>query len=167
MCIGDAFSVFWILTNKLIAATLDVKSPHPLSLSIPQQQWFRAKSPLKFSWVKNWFFLAKSAKLNTDEPFLWLAQNILVQQLNHATTYPTSSACQVSTSWNHTISHLFAELIRLSTTAHNLLTFNTRQISSNNSEKLSLLADKHRLTFLLHSPYSSSLMYGHMVGRPA
>ena len=38
------------------------------------------------------FFKAQSAKLNTEERFLWLAQNILVQQLNHATTY-ASSAC--------------------------------------------------------------------------
>ena len=46
-------------------------------------------------------------------------------------------------------SHTFAALIRLSTTTHNLLTFNTSEISSNNSEKLSLLADKHLWTFLL------------------
>ena len=39
-----------------------------------------------------------------------------------------------------TQSHTFAALIRLSTTTHNLLTFNTTQISSDNSEKLSLLA---------------------------
>ena len=58
-------------------------------------------------------------------------------------------------------------LIRLSTTTHNLLTFNTSEISSNNSEKLSLLTDRHLLTFILHSFYSSSLMYGHTVGRPA
>ena len=57
-----------------------------------------------------------------------------------------------------TQSHTFAALIRLSTTTHNLLTFNTSEISSNNSEKLSLLADKHLLTFLLHSSYSSSRM---------
>ena len=36
-------------------------------------------------------------------------------------------------------SHTFAALIRLSTTTHNLLTFNRSEISSNNSEKLSLL----------------------------
>ena len=34
-----------------------------------------------------------SAKLNTDETFLWLAQNILMQQLNYATKY-LGSACQ-------------------------------------------------------------------------
>ena len=53
-------------------------------------------------------------------------------------------------------SHTFAALIRLSTTTHNLLTFNISEISSNNSEKLSLLANKHLWTFLLHSSYSSS-----------
>ena len=36
------------------------------------------------------------------------------------------------------------------------LTFNISEISSNNSEKLSLLANKHLWTFLLHSSYSSS-----------
>ena len=66
--------------------------------------------------------------------FYGLAQNILVQQLNHATTY-LSSACQ-----HHaeiTQSHTYAALIQPSTK------FNTSEISSNNSEKLSLLADKH------------------------
>ena len=59
---------------------------------------------------------------------LCLAQNILVQHLNHATTY-LSSACQ-----HHaeiTQSRTFAALIRLSTTTHNLLMFNTSEISSN------------------------------------
>ena len=42
-------------------------------------------------------------------------------------------------------SHTFAALLRLSTTTHNLLTFNTSDISSNNSEKLSPLPDKHSL----------------------
>ena len=63
-----------------------------------------------------------------------------------------------------TQSHTFAALIRLSTTTHNLLTFNISEISSNNSEKLSLLADKHLWTFLLHSSYSSSWMQTHTVG---
>ena len=44
-------------------------------------------------------------------------------------------------------SHTFAALIRLSRTTHNLLTFNISEISSNNSEKLSLLPDKHLWTF--------------------
>ena len=46
-------------------------------------------------------------------------------------------------------------------------TFDTTEIFSNNSEKPGLLADKHLLTFLLHSSYSSSRMYGDTVGRPA
>ena len=49
-----------------------------------------------------------------------------------------------------TQSHTFAALLRLSTTTHNLFTFNTSEISSNNSQKLRLLADEHLLTFLLH-----------------
>ena len=100
--------------------------------------------------------------LITDETLLCLAQNILVQQLNHATTY-LNSACQ-----HHaeiTQLHTFAALIRLSTTTHNLPTSNTSEIS-NNSEKLSLLADKHLWSFLLHSSFLDR-MYSHMVGRPA
>ena len=49
-------------------------------------------------------------------------------------------------------SHTFAALIRLSTTTRNRLTFNT--ISSDNSEKISLLAVKRLSTW--HSSYSSS-----------
>ena len=41
----------------------------------------------------------------------------------------------------------FAALTRLSITKHNLLTFNTSQRSSNNSEKLSLLADTNLWTY--------------------
>ena len=81
------------------------------------------------------------------------AKNILVQQLNHSTTY-LSCACQHHAEL--TQSHTFAALMRLSTTTHNLLTFNTREISSNNSAKRSLFAHKHLWTFLLHSSYSSS-----------
>ena len=64
----------------------------------------------------------------------------------------TSHTCQ-----HHaeiTQSHTFAALIRLSTTTHNLLTFNISEISSNNSEKLSLLANKHLWSFLSHSSYA-------------
>ena len=61
-------------------------------------------------------------------------------------------------------SHTFSALIRLSTTTHNLLTFNISEISSNNSEKLRLLTDKNLWTFLLHSSYSSSRMFSHTVG---
>ena len=67
-----------------------------------------------------------------------------------------------------TITHSeFAALIRLSTITHNPLTFNTSQRSSINLEKLRPLADTHLWTFLLHSSYSSSQIYSHMVGRPA
>ena len=48
-----------------------------------------------------------------------------------------------------TQSHTFAALIGLSTTTHNLLSFNISEISSNNWEKLSLSPDKHLWTFSL------------------
>ena len=66
--------------------------------------------------------------------FLWLAQNILVQQLNHVTTYLSSAGQHHA---GITQSHSYVALIQPSTK------FNTSEISSNNSEKLSLLADKH------------------------
>ena len=75
-----------------------------------------------------------------------------------------SSSTRPNTYQHHseiTQSHTFAALIRLSTTTHNLLTFNTSQISSNDSEELSLLADTHLWTFLLHSSYSSSRIESH------
>ena len=54
---------------------------------------------------------------------------------------------------------------RLSTTADNLLTFIISKISSNNSEKLSLLANKHLWTFLSHASYASSRrMQSHALG---
>ena len=94
------------------------------------------------------------AKLNTDETILMAGTEYFgetaVQPRDHI------PACQ-----NHaeiTQSHTFAALIRLSTTTHNLVTFNISEISSNNSEKLSLLPDKHLWTFLLHSSYSCSWM---------
>ena len=86
-----------------------------------------------------------------------------MQPLNHATTY-LSSTCKHHT--EITQSHTFAALIRLSPTTHNRLTSNTSEISSNNSEKRSLLADKHFWILLLHSSYSSSRVYSHTVGRP-
>ena len=46
-----------------------------------------------------------------------------------------------------TQSRTFAALIRLSTTTHNLLTFNISEMSSNISEKLNLLANKHLWTY--------------------
>ena len=53
-----------------------------------------------------------------------------------------------STTRSHTFtqsptSHTFAALIRLSTTTHNIHTFNVSEISSNNSEKLNLLPDTY------------------------
>ena len=66
--------------------------------------------------------------------------------LNSSSTRPHT--CQHHT--EITQSHTCAALIRLSTTTHKLLTFNTSQISSDNSEKLSLLTDTHLWTFLLH-----------------
>ena len=71
----------------------------------------------------------------------------------------TSHTCQ-----HHaeiTQSHTFVALIRLSTTTHNLPTFNVGEISSNNSERRSVLANKQLWTFLSHSPYASSRMYSH------
>ena len=90
--------------------------------------------------------------------FLWLAQNILVQQLNHVTTY-LSSACQHRA--EITQSHTCTALIRPSTK------FNTSEISSNNSEKLSLLTDKHLLTFSYTCHSSSSQIRSHTVCIPA
>ena len=66
--------------------------------------------------------------------------NLPKPQLNN-----TSHTCQ-----HHaeiTKPHTFAALIRLSKTTQNLLTFNMSQISSNNSGKHSLLANKHLWTF--------------------
>ena len=57
-----------------------------------------------------------------------------------------------------TQSHTFAALIRLSTTTHNhdnLLTFNISEISSNNSEKLSLVLARVRV----HRQFSSHLSH--------
>ena len=68
--------------------------------------------------------------------------------------------CQSTPCGNHTITH-FRALIRLSTTAHNLFTFNRSKISSNNSQKLMLSSDKHLYTFILHMSYSSSRMLSH------
>ena len=56
---------------------------------------FKAKNQLKLKLdpiflSRELVFKATSAKLNTpDETFSWLAQNVLVQQLNHTTTYLT------------------------------------------------------------------------------
>ena len=86
----------------------------------------------------------------------------------HRIFWPNRSSTTRSHTCQHhaeiTQSHTFAAPIRLSTTTDNLLTFNISEISSNNSEKLSLLANKHLWTFLLHSSYSSSRMQSHTVG---
>ena len=77
--------------------------------------------------------------------------------------WPNRSSTTLSHTCQHhaeiTQSHTFAALIKLSTTTHNLLTFNVSEISSNNSEKLSLLPDRHLRTFLLDSSYSSLLKF--------
>ena len=49
------------------------------------------------SLIESCFSKVQSGNLNTEETFLWLAQNILAKQLNHATTY-LSTPCG-----NHTI----------------------------------------------------------------
>ena len=100
------------------------------------------------------FSKLRSAKLNTDVTISMPGTDYFGEtslKLNN-----TSHTCQ-----HHaeiTQSHTFAALIRLSTTTHNLLTFNIGEISSNNSEKLSLLANKHLWTFLSHSSNASSRM---------
>ena len=71
----------------------------------------------------------------------------------HRIFWPNRSSTTRSHTCQHhaeiTQSHTFAAPIRLSTTTDNLLTFNISEISSNNSEKLSLLANKHLWTFTL------------------
>ena len=88
----------------------------------------------------------QSAKLNTDETTLMAGTEYFGE-----TALQPRDHIPVNTMRK---SHTFASMIRLSTTTHNLLTFKNTEISSNNSEKLSLLRDKHLWTFLLHSPYS-------------
>ena len=79
-------------------------------------------------------------RLNTDETILMAGTEYFgqtaVQPRDHI---PVNSMRK---------SHNHAALIRLSTTTHNLLTFKISEISSNDSEKLSLLPDKHLWTFL-------------------
>ena len=64
---------------------------------------------IQFSWVENWFSKAQSAKLNTDETFLWLAQNILVRQVNYATTYLSFTVNTVRKSHNRTLSRILQD----------------------------------------------------------
>ena len=106
--------------------------------------------------MESCFSKVQSTKLNTDETILKAGTGYFgetgVQPRDHI---PVNTMRK---------SHTFAALIRLSTTTHNLLTFNISETSSNKSEKLSLLPDKHLWTFLSHSSYSSSRMYSHTVG---
>ena len=84
---------------------------------------------------------------------LWLAQNILAKQPNHTTTY-LSSAFQ-----HHaeiTQSHTFVALIRLSTTTHNLLTFNTakyhQRTQKNSAYRQINTSGLFSYTHLIHVP---------------
>ena len=91
---------------------------------------------------RNAFSKVRSANLNTDLTILMLGTYFF----GETALNKTSHTCQ-----HHgetTQSHTFAALIRLSTTTRNLHTFNISEISSNNSGKLSLLANKHLWTFL-------------------
>ena len=85
--------------------------------------------------MESCFSKVQSAKLNTDKTILMTG----TEYFGETTVQPR----------DHTMreSHTFAALIRLSRTTHNLLTFNISEMSSNNSEKLSLLPDKHLWTF--------------------
>ena len=72
-------------------------------------------------------FGAKSAKLNNDETFFMAGTECF-----GATAQPRNNIPEfcLSTPSRITQSHTFAALIRLSTTTHNLLAFNTSEISS-------------------------------------
>ena len=100
----------------------------------------------------NSFSKVRSATLNTDVTILMPAQTISAKPHLNKTSHTCQHHAEIAQS------HTFAALIRLSTTTHNLLTFNISQISSNNSEKLNLMANKHLWTFLSHSSYASSRM---------
>ena len=100
----------------------------------------------------NAFSKVRSAKLNNDVTILMPAQTISAKPHLNKTSHTCQHHAKI------TQSHTFAALIRLSTSTHNLLTFNISEISSNNSEKLNLLANKHLCTFLSHSSYASSRM---------
>ena len=77
--------------------------------------------------------------------FLWVFFKYLkISKNGHPLFFPVGSTTRSHTCQHHeefTQSHTFAALIRLSTATHNLLTFNISEISSNSSEKLSLLPD--------------------------
>ena len=101
------------------------------------------------------FSKVRSAELNTDGTILmpgtdYFGETAVKQVINITYTQHQQES--------HNPAHDFAALIRLSTTSHNLLTFNISEISSNNSDNLSLLANKHLWTFLSHSSYPSFRM---------
>ena len=122
---------------------------------------------MQFSWAENRFFKPKSPKLNTDETFYcWVRKYWCTKSTTRPHTWRVLPVkCQ-----HHaeiTQSHTSTAMIPLFTTTHNLPTFNTSEISSSNSKKLILLADKNLLTFPSHLSYSSSRMYGRTVARRA
>ena len=134
---------------------------HDRIVTLPTQRLAYRSKPLEpaetrprsnFPESTNAFSKVRSAKLNTDVTISMPSTDYFGETaLKQDITYLSHHA-------EITRSHTFAALIRLSTTTHNLLTFNISQISSNNSEKLSLLANKHLWTFLSHSFYASSPM---------
>ena len=102
------------------------------------------------------FSKVRSAKLNTDVTIITAWHRLYFGEIKpHLTSHTCQHHAEI------TQSHTFAALIRLSTTTHNLLTFNIGEISSNNSERRSVLANKHLWTFLSHSSYASCRMYSH------
>ena len=79
---------------------------------------------------RNAFSKVRSAKLSTDVTISmpgtdYFGETALKQDISHTCQHHAEI----------TQSHTFAALIRLTTTTHNLLTFNIREMSSNNSEK--------------------------------
>ena len=85
----------------------------------------------------------QSTKLNADETILMAGTEYFGQ-----TAIQPRDHIPVNTMRKSHITHLSGTDKRLYTTTHNLLTFNISKISSNNSEKLILLPDKHLWTFL-------------------
>ena len=79
--------------NHSLGLVINVKAVSGQRSEVMYQ--FKAKNQLKLKLdpiflSRELVFKATSAKLNTpDETFSWLAQNVLVQQLNHTTTYLT------------------------------------------------------------------------------
>ena len=127
---------------------------HDRIVTLPAQRLAYGSKPLEpaetrprsnFPESTNAFCKVQSAKLKTDVTISMSSQTILAKPHLNKTSHTCQRHAEI------TQSHTFAALIRLSTTRHNLLTFNISQISSNNPEKLSLLANKHLWTFVSHS----------------